>query len=101
MTNTRVMLVYQAGIANLFKVDSFNLSDYGRNAERLYQGDFRTAENIAYGMGLMGATVHTAHCNQAGDISGARWSENLDAAPFSDKFRPVTMSDGKRWNGYE
>lgn len=89
----RLVLVYQAGIANVFEVESFNLADFGREARRIYQGDFRTAESICYGAGLAGAIVRTAACNQAGDIATAHWSEDLDEQPFSDKFHP------QLWNG--
>lgn len=91
MPKMRVVLVYQAGIANVFKVQSFNMADYGRDAVRVFQGDFRTAEAIAHGMGLAGAIVRTAACNRAGDIVSATWSDDIEAAPFSDKFRPVKM----------
>lgn len=85
LINRRAMLVYQAGIANVFRVASFNLADYGREARRLYQGDFDGAVSFARGLGAAGFTVRTAHCNQAGDVAGATWSEDLDAAPFSDR----------------
>lgn len=88
----RVVLVYQAGIANVFHVDSFNLSDYGRDAKRIYQGDYRTAESIAYGLGLAGATVRTAGCSRAGDIIGAQWTEDLEDLPWSDRFRPAVWN---------
>jgi hypothetical protein len=87
-TTKRAMLVYQAGIANVFDVKSFNRGTYGRDARRIYQGDFRTAESIAYGLGLAGAKVRTAACNEAGDIVDRTWSGDLDAQPFSDKFHP-------------
>jgi len=45
----KAMLVYQAGIANVFEVDALNLSSYGRNTRRLYQGDFRGAQYICHG----------------------------------------------------
>ena len=89
---SKAVLVYQAGIANVFKVTSFNLSDYGRDAERVYQGDFRTAEAIALGMGLAGYVVKTVACNQPGDIAHQRWTEDLETQPFSDRFRPVEMN---------
>ena len=85
----RAFLVYQAGIANVFAVESHNLADFGRDGRRIYQGDFRGAENFARGLGAAGVIVRTAACNQAGDIIAARWSEDLDAHPFSDSFRPV------------
>lgn len=85
----RAVLVYQAGIANVFEVTAFNMADYGRDAKRLMQADFRSCENFARGLDCAGVKVATAHCNQAGDIVNARWSTNLDEAPFSDKFQPV------------
>jgi hypothetical protein len=91
MKTKRVFLVYQAGIANVFAVDCHNLASFGRNAKRLYQGDFRGAENFARGMAAAGAIVRTAACNMAGDIIACTWSEDLDAQPFSDNFRPVTL----------
>jgi hypothetical protein len=89
LAQRRFVLVYQAGIANVFEVASFNMGTWGREASRVYQGDFRTAEAIANGLGIGGHCVRSAHCNQAGDIAGAKWDTNLDDAPFSDKFRPV------------
>ena len=86
---TRIMLVYQAGIANVFKVNCFNVADYGRDARRLLQSDFRTCESFALGCAAVGAIVRSVHCNMAGDIISAHWAEDLDAAPFSDQFSPV------------
>lgn len=43
MKRRRFFLVYQAGIANVFEVKSLNLANYGRDAKRVYQADFRTA----------------------------------------------------------
>jgi hypothetical protein len=85
----RAMLVYQAGIANVFEVKAFNLAPYGRGAKRLMQFDFRTCETFARGLAAAGTLVSTAHCNEAGDIAERTWSEQLDDAPFSDKFSPV------------
>ncbi len=82
----KAMLVYQGGIANVFEVKAFNLSDYGRDARRVYQGDFRTAEVMCYGLGLAGAVVRTSACNQAGDIAQSTWTDDLESQPFSDKF---------------
>ena len=89
---TRAALVYQAGIANVFAVDSFNLAAYGRNARRLYQGDFRGAEMFARGLGAAGVPVVSLHCNQAGDIAAATWSDDLSAAPFRESFHPVRVN---------
>jgi hypothetical protein len=82
----RAMLVYQAGIANVFQVRSANLSDYGRSAKRLIQSDFSHCAHFAQGLKAAGVIVHTAGCNQAGDIANAHWTQNLQDLPFSDKF---------------
>lgn len=78
----RAMLVYQAGIANVFAVDSFNLAPYGRNARRLLQLDYRTCEYYARGLRAAGATVRVAACNQAGDIAERAWVDDSDAQPW-------------------
>ena len=91
MKSTRkYVLVYQAGIANIFSVVSFNLSDYGRDAIRVYQGDFHTAEAQLHGMWLGGATVGVAACNRAGDIITQKWDTDIDNMPFRESARPPT-----------
>lgn len=85
----RAVLVYQAGIANVFEVDCFNMADYGRNARRLLQHAFSPCEFFARGLGAAGWVVRSATCNQAGDIVSAPWSDDLEQAPFSDSFAPV------------
>lgn len=85
----KAVLVYQAGIANVFAVDCFNLNPYGRNAKRLFQSDFWACENFARGLDAAGVKVATMQCNMAGDITNMQWSNDLESAPFSDKFRPV------------
>jgi len=85
----KAVLVYQVGIANVFAVESFNMADFGRDARRLLQADFRACENFARGLQAAGVKVANATCNQAGDIARARWSENLEDAPFSASFQPV------------
>lgn len=85
----RAVLVYQAGIANVFAVDSFNLTDYGRNARRLLQYDFRTCENFARGLVAAGTVLCSLHCNMAGDIVAQTWSDDLAEAPFFESMRPV------------
>jgi len=90
----KAVLVYQAGIANVFAVDCLNMADYGRNAVRLMQADFRACENFARGLAAAGVIVASAQCNQAGDIVDSHWSEDLEDAPFSDKFRPVFKGVG-------
>jgi hypothetical protein len=88
----RFVLVYQAGIANVFEVASFNLSDYGRDARRIMQNDFGSCINFARGLVEAGHLVGTASCNKAGDITEARWSFGLEDCPlprFREKAREV------------
>lgn len=82
----RAFLVYQAGIANVFAVEAFNLADYGREARRLYQGDFHSAAMLARGLEAAGVVVKTAACNRAGDIRTETWTDDLDSQPFSEQF---------------
>lgn len=90
----RFALVYQGGIANVFRVECYNLSGMDRGAARIYQGDFRTAEAIAIGLGWAGAIVQTLACNMAGDIINQPWTDDLDAQPFAEKFAPVFYTIG-------
>jgi hypothetical protein len=79
----KIMLVYQGGIANVFRVESFNLADYGRDAVLLFQHAFEPCIAFANGCGAAGATVKTAACNRAGDVRKARWTEDLTSQPFA------------------
>lgn len=85
----RAVLVYQAGIANVFRVSTFNQAPHERHAVRLLQSDFRMCESFARGLAAAGVTVTTFGCNQPGDVTNAHWSEDLEGQPFSDKFSPV------------
>lgn len=84
----RAVLVYQCGIANVFAVDRNGMR------RRLLQADFRACENFAHGLVAAGCTVTTMACNRAGDIIHAEWTYDLDAQPFSDKFRPINSEAG-------
>jgi hypothetical protein len=86
---SRFMLVYQVGIANVFKVDCFNLSNFGRNAKRIKQGNFRDCESFCLGIVAMGGVIHTAYCNQAGDIVDSKWQDDLSSTPFFNSMCPV------------
>ena len=85
----RAFLVYQAGLANVFEVRCHNLSPYGRDAKRLLQGTFGECVWFARGLGAAGWIIHTAACNEAGDIAGRTWSEDLDSQPFHDRMVSV------------
>jgi hypothetical protein len=52
-------IVYQCGIANVFRP----------SGQRVYQGDFRTAEAMLRGAQLCGASVKVYHCDVAGDVA--------------------------------
>lgn len=86
----RAMLVYQAGIANVFEVSAFNLEGYGgygRNARRLLQSDFRTCEAFARGLAAAGVIVRSCGCNRPGDVANLAWDD--DFGPFREAARPV------------
>lgn len=85
----RAVLVYQAGIANVFRVKSFTPKNIGRSAYRVLQADFRTCESFARGLVEAGVMVRTMACNEAGDITNSDWTRDLENQPFSDKFSPV------------
>jgi hypothetical protein len=87
MAIKRAVLVYQAGIANVFAVDHFSLTDATkRNARRLRQHAFSSCVPYAQGLLAAGVDVRTAACNQAGDITDSAWTCDYDTQPFSDKF---------------
>lgn len=84
------VLVYQAGIANVFSVECLNAATFGREAKRLYQGSFRECESFALGIAATGAPVCSMWCNEAGDIINSRWNHHdLCDAPFFESMRPV------------
>ncbi len=85
----KIYLVYQAGIANVFRVDAFSLSKFtGRT--RMLQSDFRSCEAFACGMEAAGAEVRSAGCNMAGDITLQDWSNDL--GPFRDRTLPINVT---------
>lgn len=69
----KFVLVYQRGIANVFRVDSLNLTPYGRQAIRAFQGSYERAEAVALGLKIAGCTVGTCHCDLPGDVVDAKW----------------------------
>ncbi len=76
----KLYLVYQAGIANVFQVQSDGAF------KRLLQASFKECEWFMRGAQTAGAEVDVAGCNRAGDIINAAWTRNLDSLPFSDQF---------------
>ena len=89
MKQRKYALVYQAGIANVFEVQCFNLSPYGRDAKRVLQQAFEPCEHFARGLAQAGHLVMTMGCNMAGDITEMQWTDNLDDLPFSNRFARI------------
>lgn len=89
------VLVYQAGIANVFRVERFTSP---MNPTRLLQSDFQTCESFARGLAEAGVVITSMDCNKAGDITAQLWSESLDG-PFRESYRPVFSRTPKPWPG--
>lgn len=91
-TPQKFWLIYQYGIANLYRVKDFVPERASREAQRVYQGDFQTAEAMARGAGLAGAIIRSGCCMSAGDASLMNWHLNPAENPFRDCAKPVTMN---------
>lgn len=86
------ILVYQAGIANVFKYDP-RRGEYSR----VLQSDFQTCAQYVRGVAACGIQVQAAWCNRAGDIelSRSEWQyDNFDAAPFCESFAQDIIDAG-------
>jgi hypothetical protein len=84
MNTTFYYLVYQGGIANIFKTLD---KSQAYKVSRIKQGDFRSCEQFCRGLKEAGADVTPAWCNQAGDITHSEWQfENFQDAPFNYSF---------------
>lgn len=89
MTIKRIALVYQAGIANVFEVETFSNEPNGRNARRLLQHAFTACEWFTRGMLNAGnCEIKIYSCNRAGDIVAAPWVDGLADCPFRDNAAP-------------
>lgn len=90
MTEQRkAVVVYQAGIANVFLVENVFETHEGRGASRLAQSDFNSCEMYARGLKEAGFRIESAHCNMAGDVAAQKWNFDLSDAPFRDSMHPV------------
>jgi hypothetical protein len=84
---TRAILVYQVGIANVFKITNGFRT-------RLRQGDYRSCEDFYAGMLAAGMRGSVMHCDEVGDIAlryqewdlgaGSLWSESKRYAEKED-----------------
>lgn len=80
---TKLALVYQAGIGNVFDVAHLSADPGTRGRTKLVQcGDFRTCSQFAKGAAYAGAAVRTYSCNRAGQIHEETWTPGLDDCPF-------------------
>lgn len=84
--SNKFMLVYQNGIANVFRVDKFSRQHEGRNAVRILQTDFMSAQVYCHGVIAGGGEVRVAGLAAAGDISNRTWDSNRDTLPFHEEF---------------
>lgn len=74
----KAVLVYQAGIANVFQVEEFAVSSHKRGvSKRLLQHAFGPCEWFARGLRAAGWEVKQMGCNQAGDVQELDWTTNL------------------------
>jgi hypothetical protein len=72
-TAMRFVIVYQCGLANVFKVDRFTRSAEGRNAVRIMQHAYEPCAWFIKGLAHAGHSVRTAHCEKLGDCSEMPW----------------------------
>lgn len=92
MTQQIFALVYQAGIANIFRIAKLSPYAESRKAERIKQGCFDECFNVAVGLGIGGHKVRTFSCNVAGDCAGGSWAPGLDDCPFRESARIITAN---------
>lgn len=85
-------LVYQGGIANVFRCDwnPRTSNPFERGAVRLLQGTFEECYWYCRGISQAGHSVVTMACDQAGDITNAEWTTDLENQPFAERLRKVT-----------
>lgn len=90
-----IAVVYQGGLINVFHIPrgvnatmSKDTTGQWADRRRIFQGDYRTGESIAYGLGLAGRVVRSFGCNMAGDIALQAWTTELDDLPFCGQFHP-------------
>ena len=90
----RAILVYQAGLANVFEVKTISeVSARRGEAKRLMQHNFRLCEFFARGLEAAGCEVASMECNMPGDISSQTWRSYLTDAPFARDMCPVGQYD--------
>lgn len=83
----RYFLVYQAGIANVFKAYETPDGSYDCFL-RIMQDAFQPCENFCRGLIEAKYPVEVWSCNRAGDIANVEWTKGLNDCPFRDQARP-------------
>lgn len=90
---TNYHLVYQCGIANVFRCSKAESEGSSIRYERLLQGDYRTAETFCRGLLETGAAVSVWHSDVAGDVllcPCGPWQEGPGGLWREKKFPPRT-----------
>lgn len=88
-----IVLVYQAGIANVFECDEAGVTQQDRGtSRRILQTDFRTAYWFVRGCGHAGAKVRTMSCNVAGDCARVDWTPGNEGTPFRENATIINMN---------
>ena len=88
MASEKAVLVYQNGLANVFRVECFNMNPFGREAKRMLQGAFSECEWFAKGLVAAGWQVVSMSCDKTGDITNAQWAPTGDAV-FRNRANPI------------
>jgi hypothetical protein len=76
----KIHLVYQSGIANVFKIEE------GKRV-RLLQHAYGPCEDFCRGAKEMGATIKVWHADMAGDAASAQWLKGAGSL-WSESKRP-------------
>ena len=90
-------IVYQAGIANVFKT-RYTTPPLKRKAQRLLQGSFAECEAFIRGLSAAGVGVYCAMCNEAGDITDREWMYDITNAPFRGNMHPPAETAFAMWS---
>jgi hypothetical protein len=85
----RFALVYQCGIANVFRLDRMAADPRRRGqTRRVMEHAYSPCEWYCLGLARAGARVETYHCDEAGDIAGRPWNPGPGDL-WSESKRPV------------
>jgi hypothetical protein len=88
------VLLYQVGIANVFRVPALDRDAIEQGPARVYQSDYRSAEVFCAGLIESGASVKVQHCDLAGDalLHVAKWADGCGELWRDQKCPPIMAS---------